>query len=634
MSSEAAKIEAAVRTVRRWNAKGWGRTVCPLCPGKVGTVDRHGTLGINGATGGYHCLGLSTEVITKQGVQPLWELVRQTREGNLPTLLTSGPRGGTWVKAPVTMFGVQATFNVKLSRNRVDRTIVATEGHRWFVRRGKRWVEQTTAQLRPGDRMKSVRPPRSGTLRPSPWAVAAGFVFGDGTLPARSSKGATVHLWGQKDLALLPFFPWGTRASACTERGLRGVRISGLPRTWKHLPSRMESSTYLYGWLAGYFAADGCVATDGTCTLASADKGHLEFVRDVALRLGIVTYGIKVQQRKGYKEGLLFSIAFARSTLSSEFFVIPKHRERFEANREVRERLGWKVVSVEPTGRSEDVACAEVPGTHSFALADHLLTGNCFRCESRGRINMLIPAVAADLSEPSEPEHDFEPPPGFVALGMEPARSSLSCREPLDYLRRRGVSDFVVTEAQIGAVFEGERMHEGRIFVPILDSDNRTWRGWSARLWDRPKSEDPWDDLLGLNDPAPVALGRKRWTPPKYLYPSGMDRAHLLYNSAALDDLTDEPLLLVEGVFDALPYYPQAVAFLGKPSEEQVERLMRSERPLVACLDGDAWQIGEMLSMRLRFAGRTAGWVKLPPKEDPGTVDPSWLLTEAERALP
>ena len=147
MSSEAAKIEAAVRTVRRWNAKGWGRTVCPLCPGKVGTVDRHGTLGINGAT------------------------------------------GGTWVKAPVTMFGVQATFNVKLSRNRVDRTIVATEGHRWFVRRGKRWVEQTTAQLRPGDRMKSVRPPRSGTLRPSPWAVAAGFVFGDGTLLAPAPRG-------------------------------------------------------------------------------------------------------------------------------------------------------------------------------------------------------------------------------------------------------------------------------------------------------------------------------------------------------------------------------------------------------------------------------------------------------------
>ena len=68
--------------------------------------------------------------------------------------------------------------------------------------------------------------------------------------------------------------------------------VHHLPAFFKEHPPLDESPSYLYGWLAGYFAADGCVAADGTVILNSAHKENLEFVRAICARLGIGTYGI------------------------------------------------------------------------------------------------------------------------------------------------------------------------------------------------------------------------------------------------------------------------------------------------------------------------------------------------------
>ena len=44
------------------------------------------------------------------------------------------------------------------------------------------------------------------------------------------------------------------------------------------------------------------------------------------------------------------------------------------------------VQSVEETDREEEVFCAEVEDGHAFALADNILTGNCFGCEEGGDV--------------------------------------------------------------------------------------------------------------------------------------------------------------------------------------------------------------------------------------------------------
>src|SRR3546814_7066983 len=58
--------------------------------------------------------------------------------------------------------------------------------------------------------------------------------------------------------------------------------------------------------------------------------------------------------------------------------------ERFRGLRKMHGRLGWRINAVEQTDRVEQVYCAEVKGTHAFALDDNILTSNCFGCSAHG----------------------------------------------------------------------------------------------------------------------------------------------------------------------------------------------------------------------------------------------------------
>ncbi|SDY94205.1 DNA primase [Geodermatophilus africanus] len=50
----------------------------------------------------------------------------------------------------------------------------------------------------------------------------------------------------------------------------------------------------------------------------------------------------------------------------------------------------WVVRSVEWSDRVEEVFCAEVPGSHAFALEDDVLTGNCFGCGVGGDVIRFV----------------------------------------------------------------------------------------------------------------------------------------------------------------------------------------------------------------------------------------------------
>ncbi|MFD1948569.1 DNA primase [Nocardioides aestuarii] len=181
--------------------------------------------------------------------------------------------------------------------------------------------------------------------------------------------------------------------------------VHHLPRFFKELPDQDESVSYLLGWLAGYFAADGCVAADGTVILNSADRHDLEFVRDVCTRLGIGTYGITTQVRTGFgpEPSELHRVHLINEDLPADFFLIDEHRRRFEAADKQFARRGWVVQSVEETEREEEVYCAEVPGGHAFTLEDNILTGNCFGCQEGGDvITFLIKIDGLSFTEAVE----------------------------------------------------------------------------------------------------------------------------------------------------------------------------------------------------------------------------------------
>jgi hypothetical protein len=237
------------------------------------------------------------------------------------------------------------------------------------------------------------------------------------------------------------------------------------------------------------------------------------------------------------------------------------------------------------------------------SLSVHTLTGafKCFRCGVAG----YLPGagfVGADSSPVARPKMSL--PEGFEFLSGYKLRGSFAAQEARDYLRNRGVCEDLWAAAKIGACLVGR--YAGRVVVPIFDAQVESGiAGWVARSW--MPAEKP------------------------YLYPSGMHA--LFYNGDVLQQETDEPAILVEGVFDALACWPNGVACLGKPSDRQFGALLAARRPLAVVLDGDAHEEGAALAMRLRFAGRRAGSVRLPPALDPDEVDGAWLHRQARECL-
>ena len=327
------------------------------------------------ARGLFYCLAGETRVMTWEGVKPIRELA-----GGTHRILG---KHGDWIDAPFRSFGVQPLMRVKVTRNGMSKHIYATAEHRWFVRSGQTLTssrEVVTSDLRPGHRLVSKFPrTRVKQTTPSPFGIAHGVTFGDGT---RSGSGSMAQLDAVKDVELLKWFP----VSMMTQHG-RQLLIHHLPRFFKELPPLDESVPYLYGWLAGYFAADGCISTTGTVMLNSAKRDELEYVRLVCTRLGIGTYGVTEQVRVGFpgmEPSSLFRIIITDSDLTEDFFLLDKHRLRFNAAAKAYERKGWVVREVAKTDRVEEVFCATVDEGHAFTLEDNILTGNCFSCAEGG----------------------------------------------------------------------------------------------------------------------------------------------------------------------------------------------------------------------------------------------------------
>jgi DNA primase len=129
----------------------------------------------------YFCLAGETRVITDQGVREIRELA-----GGRHRVITTH---GRFVEAPFYSFGDQPVVRLRLSRNGQKKVIRTTTNHRWFIRSRSRGaekrVQRTTAELKPGDRLAHVFPRALNTrdgghaLRPSPFGIARGIVFGD-----------------------------------------------------------------------------------------------------------------------------------------------------------------------------------------------------------------------------------------------------------------------------------------------------------------------------------------------------------------------------------------------------------------------------------------------------------------------
>jgi intein/homing endonuclease len=322
-----------------------------------------------------NCFAPETEIITSLGVKTLGEL-----EGQEPTLLT---REGAWVKAPVRCFGEQQLYKITLKRQGVLKTIYATKDHKWFARdarkryRGKGYQEFETHELRPNKHHLQATYGQSykNLITPSPFGVAHGFTFGDGSNSKNPRSVNGVCLFGDKDSSLMPYF------SMCKRKEIKGgVSFTGTPNHFKEIPDLSECKSYLLGWLAGYFAADGSVS-NGQVVMTSAFVENIKAFRDVCYLLGIGCYSIREDHRVSNLTGkphTMYKMCLMKHTLDESFFIIPKHKESFLKHAQVkRDTSSWTVIDVQPTSRFEKVYCATVPESHSFVLEGNIATSNC-----------------------------------------------------------------------------------------------------------------------------------------------------------------------------------------------------------------------------------------------------------------
>lgn len=312
------------------------------------------------------CLTAETEIVTRQyGIVPIGDVSGQ--------FVDIKDANGGWVNVQIKSYGLKPITEVSWRSLRASKTVRVSNGHEWVLRDGTRW---RTDELKPGMSVTKGYRRKGNFPALSQTGVQAGFIYGDGTA---TGNGCRAIFCGDKDEALMSWFP-GVQISERDGKNQRRT-ASRFPESWKSVPAFTEGTSYLYGWLAGYFAADGCVDTHGGARLSSASPGNLEFVRSVCAILGIDTYPIREVSENAtgrFNDSKMYEISLSLRSLPDEFFLIPVHRERTKSSRmRPKKSPSWVVESVRDTGTLEETFCCEVPTTSSFLLADGLLTSNC-----------------------------------------------------------------------------------------------------------------------------------------------------------------------------------------------------------------------------------------------------------------
>lgn len=313
-----------------------------------------------------YCFRGDTKILTDKGIKRLDEIV-----GKDIKILN---KNHGWENATVKHFGKDVLYKLVLERYGIEKEIYTTGNHVWYVKDKKNRTEIPTAELKVGMKIPFNTSKTWSNVTPSPFGVAHGFFTGDGY---KNEDRPRANFCGDK-IALLPYF---TPSNISGDE--KEYTTIGMPKYFNQLPNLTETPSYLYGWLSGYFAADGCIDNKGRCTIASVNRNNLEFVRDVLCVLGMPVNEIRQQTRISNltnTESTIYILTLSSDYLKEDFFILPEHKARFSdyLRNNDRKKRNWIVKSVENTGVVDDVYCAVAYDTHSFTLDNNVLTHNCY----------------------------------------------------------------------------------------------------------------------------------------------------------------------------------------------------------------------------------------------------------------
>lgn len=328
----------------------------------------------NDKNNSFHCFAKETNIITDKGIIPIKDLV------NKKSTVING--NGEWEDVIFRNCGKQELMKITLTSNGKYKEIYATPEHEWVVRNRKKKIE--TKNLKPNHKLERMWLKKNNNLIPDKEGMRHGFLYGDGY----NNEGYCIaRICDEKKYKFCKqIFDDVNEPSDSILKSLPncfGVIKYKSDYNAKKIPIS-EDLNYLYGFLVGYFVADGN-CTDETIQIHSAKYDDLKQIKHIFTILGIPSYPIgSTIRKKGKdmsvfvlrKDSPLYVLRIVKSEIPDNFYQSdkkPKYKSIYKSY------LGWKVVKIEKTDRYEDVYCCET-STHSFVLEDFILTGNCFGC--------------------------------------------------------------------------------------------------------------------------------------------------------------------------------------------------------------------------------------------------------------
>lgn len=304
-----------------------------------------------------NCLARETRFITSKGIKSFEDF----KDGDVVSVLAPS---GKFQKAIVHNYGKQSLNEITFVRNgRTRRTIFATGNHRWILADGSE-----TTELKEGDFIQYPPVHKPIDIENAPVNImkawANGFIYGDGS--ERTLKNGNsicdLRLCGDKNdyikvfekLGYYPTYPQYAHGDAT-------FYIRGFHKT----PDIENMSTdEINAFFDGYMAADGAYTNNNNeykATIMSSNKlDNFNIIENYSAIAGYHISSIKdmTGQITNYTD------ENGRKPTNIYRFIIGNHNK-------------WKVESIKPSDRTEDVWCLEVENEHAFVLDGGIVTGNC-----------------------------------------------------------------------------------------------------------------------------------------------------------------------------------------------------------------------------------------------------------------
>lgn len=294
----------------------------------------------------HNCFSGDTTFITEHGLMKFRQFKNDDK-------VIVKDKDGIFREAVIKCYGYRDMVKVTFKAGKRIKTVVCTPDHRWVLK-----DNSITTSLKIGDKLYAIKDTTKININNISYdeakAFCTGFIIGDGT---DTKTGTRVRLCGDKSQYASLFEMIGYHKHQDINEDpvywfpqkIKQDFING--KVWRALPVHLKAMMF-----KGYYAADGAKKQNKICT---SDDRLIPFIEETADLAGYYISSRTEEVRDtNYK---------TNSKLFSYHFVISQP-----------DNLLWTVKSIKPYLHKNTLAwCVEEPITHTFMLADGMVTGNC-----------------------------------------------------------------------------------------------------------------------------------------------------------------------------------------------------------------------------------------------------------------